>query len=44
MIEGSGLGIAMKDSSPVVREVANLITEQSNNSNGVAGILRKILQ
>ena len=44
MIERSGLGIAMKDNSPVVREVANLITEQSNNSNGVAGILKRILQ
>lgn len=44
MIESSGLGIAMKDSTPVVREVANLITEQSNNSDGVAGILNKILR
>lgn len=44
MIEGSGLGIAMKDSTPVVQEIANIVTEQSNNSNGVADILNKILQ
>lgn len=44
MIENSGLGIAMKDSSPVVTEVAKLITEESNNANGVADILNKILR
>lgn len=44
MIESSGLGIAMKDSTPVVIEVANLVTEKSNNSNGVSDILNKILQ
>lgn len=44
MIRNSGLGIAMKHSSPVVTELANIITEESNNSDGVAKILEKILQ
>jgi Cof subfamily protein (haloacid dehalogenase superfamily) len=44
MIKNAGLGIAMKDSTPVVREIADITTEQSNNSNGVAEALDKILQ
>lgn len=44
MIKKAGLGIAMKDSTPVVREIADIITEQSNNSNGVAETLNKILR
>ena len=44
MIKNAGLGIAMKDSTPIVREIADITTEQSNNSNGVAEALDKILQ
>ena len=33
----------MKDSSPVVKEVANIVTEQSNNEDGVAKELKKII-
>ena len=43
MIENAGLGIAMKGSSQVVTEIANLVTEESNNADGVAKILQKIL-
>lgn len=44
MIKNAGMGIAMKGSTPVVREVADITTEQSNNSNGVAEVLNRILQ
>ena len=43
MIENAGLGIAMKHSSPQVTEVANIVTEETNNSDGVAKILKQIL-
>lgn len=44
MIKNAGVGIAMKDSTPVVTEIADITTEQSNNSNGVAEILNAILR
>ena len=40
MIENSGLGIAMKQSTPSVLEIADEVTE-SNNEDGVAKILQK---
>ncbi len=40
MIENSGLGIAMKQSTPSILEVADEITE-GNNEDGVAKILQK---
>ena len=43
MIENAGLGVAMKGSSPVVVEVADIVTEETNDSNGVAKELKKIL-
>ena len=46
MIENAGLGIAMGQSSPVVKEVANHVTS-SNNEEGVAQVLddiTKVLQ
>lgn len=43
MIQNAGLGIAMKDSSPVVKQVANIVTEQSNNEDGVAKTLKSII-
>ena len=43
MIENAGLGIAMKGSTPVVTEIANIITEETNNSDGVAKTLQKLL-
>ena len=44
MIKNAGVGIAMKDSTPVVTEIADITTEHSNNSDGVAEILNKILR
>ena len=44
MIQNSGLGIAMKGSTPVVQEVANIVTEYSNNENGVAKVLKSIIK
>lgn len=43
MIENAGIGIVMKGSSAVVTEIANIVTEETNNSDGVAKILQKIL-
>lgn len=43
MIQNAGLGIAMKDSSPVVKKVANIVTERSNNEDGVVNTLKKII-
>ncbi len=43
MIENAGLGIAMKDSTPIVTEIADIVTEETNNSDGVAKTLKKII-
>lgn len=43
MIENAGLGIAMKDSTPIITEIANIITEETNNSDGVAKALKEII-
>ena len=43
MIQNAGLGIAMKDSTPVVQEVADLVTEKSNNEDGVVDTLKKVI-
>lgn len=43
MIENAGLGIAMAGSAPVVTEIANIITAENNNEDGVAKELRKII-
>lgn len=43
MIENAGIGIAMKNASPFVKEKANLITDFDNDNDGVALMLQKIL-
>lgn len=43
MLENAGIGIAMGNSSPRVKEVADYITDDNNNS-GVAKALARILQ
>ncbi|MCF6465755.1 Cof-type HAD-IIB family hydrolase [Clostridium sp. Cult2] len=43
MIKNAGCGIAMKNASEGVKEVANIITEKDNNESGVAFELKKIL-
>lgn len=42
MIENAGLGIAMGESTPAIKEVANQITD-SNIDDGVAKVLEKLL-
>ena len=43
MIKKAGLGIAMKNASEGVKNVADIITEEDNNEDGVAHILREVL-
>lgn len=43
MIKNSGCGIAMKNASHLVKEVADIISEKDNNQSGVAHELRKLL-
>jgi len=43
MIENAGLGIAMKGSTPIVTDIANIVTDENNNSDGVAKVLKKYL-
>ena len=43
MIEQAGLGIVMKGSAQEVIKVANYVTEESNNENGVGKALGKII-
>ena len=43
MIENAGLGIAMAGSTPVVTEIANIVTSENNNQDGVAKELKKII-
>ena len=43
MIENAGIGIAMKGSYPKVLEVADEITDKTNDEEGVANIIEKLL-
>lgn len=43
MIENAGLGIAMKGSTEEITKIANKITEETNDSDGVAKILKRII-
>lgn len=42
MIENAGMGVAMEHSTPVLKEVANMVTKD-NNSNGVAHAIYTLL-
>ncbi len=44
MIKNSGCGIAMKNGSKQVKDVADIVTEKDNNQSGVAHALRKVLK
>jgi len=44
MIKNSGFGIAMKNGSKSVKEVADIVSERDNNESGVAHELRKLLK
>ena len=41
MIEKAGLGIAMKDSTPVITNIADYVTKDNNNEEGVANSIKK---
>lgn len=43
MIEQSGLGIAMKKSTPKVTEIADFVTNFDNNNDGVAEAIEKFI-
>ena len=43
MIKNAGCGIAMKNASEGVKQVADIITEKDNNESGLSFELRKIL-
>lgn len=43
MIKNSGLGIAMKNGSDLVKSVAKIITKKDNNESGVAFELKRVL-
>lgn len=43
MIEYAGLGVAMKNANPKVKEVADVVTEKTNNEGGVAEIVEKYI-
>ena len=42
MIKNAGVGVAMGQSNPIIKEMADVVT-QDNNNNGVANILNKII-
>jgi hydroxymethylpyrimidine pyrophosphatase-like HAD family hydrolase len=42
MIKNAGLGIAMKNGSVFVKDVADIVIEYDNNQSGVAHILNEI--
>lgn len=43
MVKNAGFGIAMKNGSSGVKEVAKMITENDNNNSGVAYALKRVL-
>lgn len=44
MLKNAGLGISMKNASKKVKEVADIITEQTNNESGVSKVLNKVFK
>ena len=43
MVMNAGLGIAMKNGTDLIKEVANRVSQKDNNESGVAHELREIL-
>ncbi len=43
MIEAAGIGVAMANASPVVRNVADYVTERDNNHSGIAEVIEKFV-
>ena len=44
MIQNAGMGVAMKGSTPQITEIADYITEEDNNHEGVVCVLEKFIQ
>lgn len=44
MVKNAGCGIAMKNGSELVKQVADIVTEKDNNESGVAFELRRLLK
>ena len=44
MIKHAGLGIAMKNSTPKITEIADYVTDFDNNNDGAARALEKFLE
>ena len=43
MIEAAGVGVAMANASPVVKNVADYVTERDNNHSGIAEVIEKFV-
>ena len=43
MIEAAGVGVAMANASPVVRNAADYVTERDNNHSGIAEVIQKFV-
>lgn len=43
MIEAAGIGIAMKNGRGFVKEIANIVTENDNNNDGLVPVLRQYM-
>ena len=43
MIEAAGIGIAMKNATPLLKEMADVVTEADNDHDGLAAILERFL-
>ena len=42
MIKNAGLGVAMENSAPVVKEIADIVTK-NNNENGVGEVIKNYI-
>ncbi len=43
MIEAAGIGIAMKNATPLLKEMADVVTDEDNNNDGLIEVLEKYM-
>lgn len=43
MIEAAGIGIAMKNATQLLKEMADVVTDEDNNNDGLIGVLEKYM-
>lgn len=43
MIEAAGVGIAMKNATPLLKEMADVVTDEDNNNDGLASVLERFM-